>query len=239
MRLAPFFTFFGGKYRAAPRYPAPAYSTVVEPFAGSAGYSLRHHERNVVLVERDPVIAATWRYLLTVEPAAVRRLPLLGGWNSLDELDVEPGARHLIGFWLNKGMTAPCNVPSQWVRTETRNMALFWNELVRERVATQVDAIRHWQLIEGDYTEAPDIEATWFIDPPYVSTGYRYRHGSRQLDYPKLGAWCVDRRGQTIVCEGPEADWLPFEEFASIKGTEGRNRTGVSKEFLWLNNNTL
>lgn len=30
---------------------------IIEPFAGSACYSLHHHRRDVVLVERDPVIA--------------------------------------------------------------------------------------------------------------------------------------------------------------------------------------
>jgi hypothetical protein len=38
----------------------------VEPFAGAAGYSLRHYLHDVVLVERDPRIAGVWRYLLRV-----------------------------------------------------------------------------------------------------------------------------------------------------------------------------
>lgn len=44
-KLKPFFTYFGGKYRIAPRYPKPQYNTIIEPFAGSAGYSLRYPER--------------------------------------------------------------------------------------------------------------------------------------------------------------------------------------------------
>jgi len=55
-----FFYFYGGKWLAAPRYPAPRYDTIIEPFAGSAGYSLRYPDKRVVLVERDPKIAATW-----------------------------------------------------------------------------------------------------------------------------------------------------------------------------------
>jgi hypothetical protein len=47
----------------------------VEPFAGSAGYSLRYPSHNVVLVERDPLIAATWRYLLRVSAAEILALP--------------------------------------------------------------------------------------------------------------------------------------------------------------------
>ena len=39
--LKPFWRYYGGKYRAAPAYPPPRLGTIVEPFAGSAGYSLR------------------------------------------------------------------------------------------------------------------------------------------------------------------------------------------------------
>ena len=36
-KLKPFFTYYGGKYRAAPKYPEPVHGSIVEPFAGSAG----------------------------------------------------------------------------------------------------------------------------------------------------------------------------------------------------------
>jgi hypothetical protein len=40
--VRPFFSFFGSKWRVAPHYPAPERDLIIEPFAGSAGYSLRH-----------------------------------------------------------------------------------------------------------------------------------------------------------------------------------------------------
>jgi hypothetical protein len=235
--MMPFFTFFGGKYRAAPRYPAPAHKVVIEPFAGSAGYAMRYPDRDVILVERDPVLAATWRYLLTASPSEIRALPLYGeGWASIDDLDLPDGARYLIGLWLNKGMTGPCKTPSAWMRNPLPGrLQTYWGAGARERIASQVDRIRHWQLIEGDYTAASDIEATWFIDPPYVDTGYRYRFGSRLIDYPALAAWCRGRGGQVMVCEHVGADWLPFHLFMSAKSTAGKRRDGVSKEALWTN----
>ncbi len=59
--IRPFFSYFGAKWRLAPRYPAPAHRTIVEPFAGSAGYACRYPDHRVILVERDPVIAALLR----------------------------------------------------------------------------------------------------------------------------------------------------------------------------------
>lgn len=75
VRLKPFFSFYGGKWRAAPRYPAPEHSTIIEPFAGSAGYSVRHHEQNVILYEIDPVIAGVWDYLIHAKESEIMSLP--------------------------------------------------------------------------------------------------------------------------------------------------------------------
>src|SRR5262245_39743395 len=61
--IRPFFGYYGGKWRDAVRnYPPPYHGTIVEPFAGSAGYALRYWDKKVVLYERDPVVAAVWRY---------------------------------------------------------------------------------------------------------------------------------------------------------------------------------
>jgi hypothetical protein len=40
--LRPFFSYYGAKWGLGRHYSAPAHWTVVEPFAGSAGYSLFH-----------------------------------------------------------------------------------------------------------------------------------------------------------------------------------------------------
>jgi hypothetical protein len=33
-------------------------------------------------------------------------------------LDVPQEAKWLIGFWLNKGTTSPCNIPGKWTSKE-------------------------------------------------------------------------------------------------------------------------
>ena len=54
--MKPFFTFFGGKWRAAPRYPLPIHNVIVEPFAGAAGYSVRNHQKKIILIENGSII---------------------------------------------------------------------------------------------------------------------------------------------------------------------------------------
>jgi hypothetical protein len=49
-RLRPFFGYYGGKWRdAVKHYPPPEHTRIVEPFAASAGYSLRYPDRKVIL----------------------------------------------------------------------------------------------------------------------------------------------------------------------------------------------
>lgn len=251
--LKPFFTYFGGKWRAALHYPEPLYETIIEPFAGSAGYSLRYPHKKVVLVEKDPVVSATWRYLIGVSEREILELPDIDPEGSVDDLPVCEEAKYLIGWWIQAARARPAKRPSAWVHRYYQQRdgekhwskrscptgggpTLCWSRRTRERISTQLHAIRHWSLIEGDYTRAPDVVATWFVDPPYQEKGTQYRHGSDGIDYPRLARWCTETlSGQVIVCENLGADWLPFQPFKDIKSNEGYGEK-VSKEVVYLRN---
>jgi hypothetical protein len=230
--LHPFFTYFGGKWRAAPHYPAPRHDLLIEPFAGSAGYALRYPEQSVVLCEADKTMRGVWAWLLSATPDDLRGLPDVPAGKTVDDFGLSQGARDFVGLWMNKGMTGPCVTPSSWLLQGIRPKS-SWGPTLRGRLAAQLLEIRHWTLLD-DYRAAPDVEATWFIDPPYQGRlGRRYR--SKVADYEALGEWCRTRKGQVIVCENEGADWLPFQTFRTIKGTEGKGRTGVSHEVIWTN----
>lgn len=231
-RLEPFFCYYGGKWRAAPKYPAPEHDTIIEPFAGAAGYATRYADRKVSLVERDPVIAGLWKYLTCVTPEEIRSIPT-NVPGTVDDLAICQEARWLVGFWCNKVASSPRMAASKWMRSGVRPNS-FWGPTIRERIASQVEAIRHWQVIEGSYEQAPNVAATWFIDPPYQHAGKYYRF---QLDdYERLARWCETRQGQVMVCEQSGATWLPFKSFATIKSTPGAHGKSFSTEMLWTKN---
>lgn len=231
--LKPFWRYFGGKWRAAPRYPAPKHDTIIEPFAGAAGYSLRYPDRRVILVEKYWQVAAVWRFLICGDPAMVRDTP--ADIEHVDELPewVPLGLRWLIGFSLGAGISRPNNCLSAGLRKfrDSGVASSGWCASKRERVASQMPAIRHWQIVQGDYTGAPDVEATWFVDPPYQRAGINYVHSSKAIDFTALGAWCRTRSGQTIVCEADGANWLPFRPFMETNSIGGR----TSAEVIWMN----
>lgn len=238
MTLRPFIRYYGGKWRAAPLYPAPLYRTIVEPFAGAAGYSLRHHRHDVVLVEKYPPLAEMWRWLIAAAPADVLRIPVV---DHVDELPdwVRDGARVLVRMSFANGDCRLRNHTSKAIlkcREErcVQDTMWGWTSRGRGRVASQVLAIKHWRVIEGDYTLAPDLGATWFVDPPYSNrAGLHYPCGCDEIDFGELGQWCRERRGQVIACENEGATWLPFRPFAQMR--RGLNKSEGSREAIWTN----
>lgn len=224
MRLRPFFSFYGGKWRAARTYPEPQYGRIIEPFAGSAGYSVHHSMYDVHLYDADPVIVGVWNYLIHATSDEILRLPL-DVWAGIPEA-LPQEARWLIGFWMNHATTYPAHRPSAWMR-RGHHATSFWSERIRHRLATQVGHIRHWSVTCGDYTQCPNECATWFVDPPYQVNGRHYRHHS--VDYQMLGDWCRRCHGQVIVCEQHGADWLPFRSQSLAK-----SRRGTSHEVVWI-----
>lgn len=230
--LRPFFTYYGGKWSTAPRYQPPRHDLVIEPFAGSAGYSVRLHARRVLLADLNEQVIGTWRYLIAASADEIRTLPLLAVGQCVYDLPVCQEARWLIGWWTNKGAASPHISMSAWGRVPAY-ASQFWGERVRERLARQVDHIRDWTAVQIDYQDLPDHEATWFIDPPYSGkAGRRYPHNA--VDYPALADWCKARPGQVIVCEQEGADWLPFEPLHTAKATVGSHKTrSTCPEVAW------
>lgn len=231
--MKPFFTYFGGKWRTAKSYPAPKFGTIVEPFAGSAGYAIRYFPLNVILNDKDPVIASVWNFLINASESDILSLP--AKVEDVRGLNVCQEAKWLIGFWLNKGNASPCNVPGKWMRdhlAQGTRLNSYWGNGVKERIASQLRHIRHWKITNRNFDEMNvPHRSTWFIDPPYHASGSKYRHS--KIDYPALARWVRYLPGQAIVCEQGDADWLPFKPFRETKSLEGKHGKKRSVEVFY------
>lgn len=213
------FYYYGRKKQIAKHYPAPSYDSIVEPFAGSAAYSLfgSHWRRDVVLIEKDQRVAQVWKWLIEeATPEKIKRLPdLKVGEKSSEFLHIIHAATKMAFKYKTIKVTPVLE----------RN----W-EISKRVMAADLHKIKHWRLICGDYSVAPDIEATWFIDPPYKSApGTGYNHGSASIDYVQLGQWALQRRGELIFCEGEYGDYLPFSPLLRLPGVAGK----ISTELLF------
>lgn len=208
-------------------YPSPSFDVIVEPFAGAAGYSLRNHTKKIKLYEKYDDLVCMWKYLIESSSDDIMSLPI--EFEDITKENVPRGAKVLIGFLLNTGTTRPSLTKSKWAK-EYSQTCQFWGEKRRKRIADQVCLIKHWEIYKiNDYTEIPNEEATWFIDPPYQKQGIHYVHGSQEISFASLGDWCLSRKGEVIVCEQEGADWLPWNSAKEIKGN---NKTKTSKE-VW------
>ena len=220
--------YFGSKQRLAPKYPDPLHETVIEPFAGGAGYSLLHYRRNVKLYEKSPQVAAVWKFLIESGPGDILALPIVEPGEFVSEMGLSVGAEYLIRSWLDiytGGTTARDRRTSWPLKTWPDVPMYFWGEKCRQRIADHVQYLDHWECeLVDDYSDIPNCEATWFIDPPYQDQGNRYKYGSGDIDFESLGRWCRSRDGQVIVCENDGADWLPFVRHCEQTGVSYKNK---------------
>jgi len=215
------FYYYGRKKQMAKHYPEPNFDTIIEPFAGSAAYSLygENWQKNVILYEKDPKVADIWEWFIksaTVEE--IKKLPdLKVGEKSSEFLHIIHAATKM-AFHFKTIKVTPI-LERNW-------------EISRRVFAENLYKIKHWEINCNDYTEAPNISATWFIDPPYKGApGLGYKYSSKLIDYDELAIWAQSRQGEIIFCEGEFGDYLPFKPLKNLKGVAGKS----SKELIYYN----
>lgn len=205
-------------------YPSPLYDTIVEPFAGTAVYSLfeNNWEKDIVLVDKYDVIVRIWWYLQQANEKDILQLPSLQKGDKVDNYtELLPEEKWLIGFCINRGNPRP---------VKTANNYNSWDKN-KVDIANNLHKIRHWRIYHQDYMELPNIKATWFIDPPYQHGGYKYKHN--KINYTELAQWSRERMGQVIVCENTKANWMDFKPLKQMRGVQF-TRT----EAMWYSTNT-
>lgn len=216
------FSYFGSKSKIVHRYPRPRHKIVIEPFAGSARYALRYPSNWCWLNDTYEPITSIWRWVIQATTEDIEGLPDLRRGDDLRQIDLADPVRHLLGFSVNRGCVAPRNIMTAWPARDGEIRKL------RKRLHDHCGLIRHWHITGMDYRKLPNIEATWFIDPPYQHGGEHYP--KNQIDYQELAKWCRARKGQVIVCETTKSNWLPFRPLCDQRGQAKR-----TTEAIWTN----
>lgn len=226
------FDYYGSKNQLAKMYPEPEYGLIIEPFAGSAAYSMhwlqKRQELKCVLVEKSDRVVGMWNWLKTAsEP-------------DIDKLFSE--------CVLGQKTTNPFIMSMQTSNAFFNCRYMTINQRMVNRVSSMVKRMKTFlpvmervTVIHGDYARIPNVEATWFIDPPYQPVGDSIRGNGYDkkskctpefIDFNALGEWCKSRTGQVIVCEQEGANWLPFRVLREAKNSQNRKY----REMIWTNN---
>ena len=214
------FSYYGSKSKVIDLYPAPKYGKIIEPFAGSARYSLKYWDRDVLLVDKYETIIRIWKWLQKCSPSDIIGLPDLKSGETVDSFDLCDEAKWLIGFCINRGSAQPKKSPKVFNS---------WSDNKRQ-IAGQLFKIRRWNIMCGDYKSVDNQTATWFIDPPYQTGGEWYVEDNSSVDYKELEVWARSRNGQVIVCENTKANWLPFWPIGELSGAYSK-----TTEAIWMN----
>ena len=211
--MKPFFSYFGTKYSHALRLGKPTYSIVVEPFAGSAGYSCFWEPQRAILVDKNANVAQTWDYILHVKESEFLSLPILDAGDDLRDLDLPVEARIFLGFNIGQANDHPLNI-------RPREGWSMWDADLRAKLASQLPKVRGWRFLHADYRKAPYLPATYLLDPPYQRLTNCYGGtGFKSLNFFRLAIFAMTLPGEVIVCENANADWLPFQSFANRKSS--------------------
>jgi len=219
-------SYYGSKSKLVRYYPPPKYIKIIEPFAGSARYSLEYWNHDILLIEKYELLVKLWHWLQKAKKEDILKLPNMQPGQNTDNFEFDSQeAKWLMGFMIQGGVNAP--------RKTVSSVGNFGRSVARDkkRISESLSKIRKWNILYGDYRDAPDVEATWFIDPPYQHGGEYYYLGNKNIDYEELAEWCKSRKGQVIVCENSKADWMDFKPLKELHGS--KNRT---LEVIWYNN---
>jgi len=228
-------SYYGSKNKIAKLYPSPKYETVIEPFAGAAWYSVLHRHKKVLLNEKYEVIYNIWKWLINEASSELilQHKDFFAG-QDISQIDLTKAHKDLIGFCINRGSIAPKNIVQKWsCQVASKQNWASTTAFALKRIAKLLPEIKHWEIQSGDYKKLPDIEATWFIDPPYQFGGEIYKESNKNIDFNYLANWCNERQGQSIVCENTKANWLPFKPMIDMQGAMYK-----TTEAIWSNEKT-
>ncbi len=235
------FSYYGSKSTVVSHYPPPKYKLIIEPFAGSAQYACRFGlGKDVWLNDSYDVIYKTWEYILKVSAEEIKRLPDIKRGDDIRNLGLTDAQRYLLGWCCSIGVDSPRNIVTTYAdKTAFPKDDSRWRphtawQLTRERILKNIPLIKKWIITNLDYRDmlvhSPDVEATWFIDPPYQNGGKYYK--KNEIDYVSLAEWCKTRKGQVIVCENTKGTWLDFKPLVEMRGQRYK-----TTEAMWYKEN--
>jgi len=220
------FSYYGSKSKIVQYYPSPSCDKIIEPFAGSARYSLRYWEKDILLVDKYKVIVDIWHYLQSASEKDILGLPRLEYKDDLRKYNLSYEEYSFMGFLTVSGVSTPNNIVSANRKNKYATVDFQLN-----KIASNLYKIKHWKIIHGSYEDIENENATWFIDPPYQFGGQHYKEPNKNIDFNLLANWCKSRLGQVIVCENTKANWMDFKPIIQIQGTLQTFTT----EAIWTN----
>lgn len=196
---------------------------LVEPFAGGGIVGLtaafENFVDNVILVEKDPMVAAVWRTMLGGDAEWLAQrildfdLSIENCQKVLDLKEVEPreeGFRTILRNRINHGGILAAGSGMLKHGEGGKGIASRWYPETLAKRIRAIDAVRHkFTFIEGDGMDVMDAHkrqktTVTFADPPYTAGTKGKRAGNRlyvhfQLDHERLFDSAAAQKGDFLM----------------------------------------
>lgn len=222
------FSYYGSKQAIVDSYPIPICDRIIEPFAGSAAYSLRYFGLDVWINDLNPIIYEIWNWLInyaTVTDIQCWPDELDRGFDIRTLSQLTRPERSILGFAINQCSVEPKNIVTEWAHRDNTPLR------TKKHCLYFVRRIKHWRVTNLSYANFKlNPVATWFVDPPYNNHAGRGYLGGADINYARLASWCKSRRGQVVVCEQDGSTWLPFKFLRNNSSASFKK----SKEAIWV-----
>lgn len=143
MILSPFFSYFGSKYLLSKKYKKSSKDILIEPFAGSACYSLHYPHKQVKLYDKYEVVCGIWDYLIHSKEQEILDLPIIDFDKTVHDYNICQEAKWLIGYFLADARGVPSvKHTSRSINKikENENARNRWTHSKKIQIASQVQS---------------------------------------------------------------------------------------------------
>ena len=143
------FSYYGSKSKIVDYYPPPKHNKIIEPFAGSARYSLKYWQNDITIVDKYEKIIRIWKWLQKATEKDILNLPEPKYKESIDDFNISDDEKLLMGFMVAGAIASPQKIVQKFSNIPGD----------KKRIAKQLFKIKHWKIINGSYDEIENIEA--------------------------------------------------------------------------------
>jgi hypothetical protein len=135
------FSYYGSKSKIVNYYPEPKFKKIIEPFAGSAKYSLKYWENDILLIDKYERIYKLWKYLQSCSEKDILKLPDFnrGKYFNTDGLIEEEIT--LLGFIAGQGASIP--------QMKAGTFKGMNPERTKKQIFSNLYKIKHWEIKLG------------------------------------------------------------------------------------------
>lgn len=174
------FHYSGNKKRLSPLLRKPVSDIVIEPFAGSAGYSLYYKPSKVILFENNTDIYNLWNWLITA--TTIKDLEKLESLKVSVKTDIRT-----LNLPKPEETLFRLTCASVYVGQLSSWIAYPQNSVNFSFLKENLDYIKNNITLGGkDFRESLSLKGTFFIDPPYVGTHGNYKDKSKKLSLDNI-----------------------------------------------------